>query len=160
MEITSTATLVIAAPALVTASATSVITITTTTEITSTVTLVIAALTLVIASAASVITTTTMAVLAVAVQQLTAIPAAVTMSAVKTSVTNVITIMMDGGRRPEQVEAGVSTLETLGDQMGVPEAVVQSILMLENNICLKITIKNIKLGIKLFLKLFNVELCV
>merc|ERR1712172_473932 len=120
---------------------------------TSTVTLVIAALTLVIASAASVITTTTtMAVLAVAVQPLIAIPAAVTMSAVKTSVTSVITIMMVGGRRLEQVEAGVSTLETLGDQMGVPEAVVQSILMLENNICLQITIKNIKLGIKLFQK--------
>merc|ERR1712203_559973 len=104
------------------------------TEITSTVTLVIAALTLVIVSAASVITTTTMAVLAVAVQPLTAIPAAVTMSAVKTSVTSVITIMMVGGRLLEQVEAGVSTLETLGAQMGVkivPEAVVQSILMLE-----------------------------
>merc|ERR1712037_1016866 len=126
----SIATLVIAAPTLVTASAASVITITTeTTEITLTVTLVIAALTLVIASAASVITT--MAVLAVAVQPLTVIHAAVTMSAVKTSVTSVITIMMVGGRCPEQVEAGVSTLETLGDQMGVPEAVVQSILMLE-----------------------------
>ena len=104
------------------------------------------------------ITITTMAVLAVAVQPLTAIPAAVHMSAVKTSVTSVITIMMVGGRHLEQVEAGVSTLETLGDQMGVPEAVVQSILMLENNICLQITIKNIKLGIKLFLKLLNVEL--
>ena len=156
-EITSTATLVIVAPALVTASATSVITITTT-EIMSTVTHVIAALTLVIVSAASVIITITMEVLAVAVQPLTAIPAAVTMSAVKTSVTSVITIMMVGGRHLEQVEAGVSTLETLGDQMGVPEAVVQSILMLENNICLQITIKNIKLGIKLFLKLLNVEL--
>jgi hypothetical protein len=155
-EITSTATLVIVAPALVTASATSVIT--TTTEITSTVTLVIAALTLVIVSAASVITTITMAVLAVAVQPLTAIPAAVTMSAVKTSVTSVITIMMVGGRHLEQVEAGVSTLETLGDQMGVLEAVVQSILMLENNICLQITIKKYKTWIKLFLKLLNVEL--
>merc|ERR1712051_275523 len=143
-------------PTLVTASVTSVITITTT-EITSTVTLVMGALTLVIASAASVITTTTMAVLAVVVQPLTAIPAAVPTSAVKTSVTSVITIMMDGGRRPEQVEAGVSTLETLGDQMGVPETVVQSILVLENNICLQITIKNIILGIKLFLKLLNVE---
>merc|ERR1712210_238204 len=139
-EITSTVTLVIVAPTLVIASVTSVITITTT-EITSTVTLVIAALTLVIASAASVITITTMAVLAVAVQLLTAIPAAVPMSAVKTSVTSVITIMMVGGRRPEQVEAGVSTLETLGAQMEVPEAVVQSVLMLENNICLQITIK-------------------
>merc|ERR1712037_116663 len=112
----------------------------------STATLVIAAPALVTASATSVITITTMAVLAVAVQLLTAIPAAVTMSAVKTSVTSVITIMMVGGRRPEQVEAGVSTLETLGAQMEVPEAVVQSILMLENNICLQITIKNIKLG--------------
>merc|ERR1712083_1043127 len=105
--------------------------VTTTTEITSIVTLVIAALTLVIVSAASVITTTTMAVLAVAVQPLTAIPAAAPTSAVKTSV---ITIMMAGGRHLEQVEAGVSTLETLGAQMGVkivPEAVVQSILMLE-----------------------------
>ena len=75
-----------------------------------------------------------MAVLGVAVQPLTAIPAAVPTSAVKTSVTSVITIMMVGGRRLEQVEAGVSTLETLGAQMGVkivPEAVVQSILMLE-----------------------------
>merc|ERR1712051_983203 len=132
-------------PTLVTASAISVITITTT-EITSTVTLVIAALTLVIASAASVITITTMAVLAVAVQRLTAIHAAVPTSAVKTSVTSVITIMMVGGRRLEQVEVGVSTLETLGAQMEVPEAVVQSILMLENNICLQITIKNIELG--------------
>ena len=133
-EITSIATLVIVAPTLVTVSATSVITITTTTEITSIVTLVIAALTLVIVSAASVITTITMAVLAVAVQPLTAIPAAVPTSAVKTSVTSVITIMMVGGRHLEQVEAGVSMLETLGAQMGVkivPEAVVQSILMLE-----------------------------
>ena len=156
-EITSTATLVIVAPALVIASATSVITITTM-EITSTVTHVIAALTLVIVSAASVIITITMEVLAVAVQPLTAIPAAVPTSAVKTSVTSVITIMMVGGRRLEQVEAGVSTLETLGDQMGVPEAVVQSTLMLENNICLQITIKKYKTWIKLFLKLLNVEL--
>merc|ERR1712083_469280 len=126
-EIMSIATLVIVAPTLVTVSATSVITITTTTEITSTVTLVIV-------SAASVITTITMAVLAGAVQPLTAIPAAVPTSAVKTSVTSVITIMMVGGRHLEQVEAGVSTLETLGAQMGVkivPEAVVQLILMLE-----------------------------
>ena len=151
-------TLAIVAPALLVITSVTSVTITTTTEITSIATLVIAAPALVTASATSVITITTMAVLAVAVQPLTAIPAAVTMSAVKTSVTSVITIMMVGGRRPEQVEAGVSTLETLGDQMGVQEAVVQSILMLENNICLQITIKNIKLGIKLFLKLLNVEL--
>ena len=127
-------TLVIVAPALLVITSVTSVTITTTTEITSTVTLVIAALTLVIVSAASVITTITMAVLAVAVQPLTAIPAAVPTSAVKTSVTSVITIMMVGGRHLEQVEAGVSTLETLGAQMGVkivPEAVVQSILMLE-----------------------------
>merc|ERR1712008_254458 len=141
-EITSIATLVIVAPALVTASATSVITITT--EIMSAVTLVIVAPALVTASAASVITTTTtMADMAVAVQPLTAIPAAVPLSAVKTNVTSVITIMMVGGRHLEQVEAGVLTLETLGDQMGVkivPEAVVQSILMLEDYLSLKCVI--------------------
>merc|ERR1711956_207936 len=95
-----------------------------------------------------------MGAVAVVVQPLTAIPAAVPTSAVKTSVTSVITIMMVGERHLEQVEAGVSTLETLGDQMGVkivPEAVVQSILMLEDYLfiemcdlfCLQITIKSV-----------------
>merc|ERR1712008_297279 len=131
------------------------------TEITSAVTLVIVAPALVTASAASVITTTTtMADMAVAVLPLTAIPAAVPMSAVKTNVTSVITIMMVGGRHLEQVEAGVLTLETPGDQMGVkivPEAVVQSILMLEDYLfiemcdlfCLQITIKSVTCYMKL-----------
>merc|ERR1712008_412782 len=110
-------------------------------------------------SAASVITTTTMSDMAVAVQPLTAIPAAVPLSAVKTNVTSVITIMMVGGRHLEQVEAGVLMLETLGDQMGVkivPEAAVQSILMLEDYLfiemcelfCLQITIKSVTCFIK------------
>merc|ERR1712008_514614 len=124
-------------------------------EITSAVTLVIVAPALVTASAPSVITTTTMADMAEAVQPLTAIPAAVPLSAVKTNVTSVITIMMVGGRHLEQEEAGGLTLETLGVKI-VPEAVVQSILMLEDYLfiemcdlfCLQITIKSVTCFIK------------
>ena len=163
-ETTLIVTLVIVAPALLAITSVTSVPITMetteTTEITSAVTLVIVAPALVTASAASVITTTTMADMAVAVQPLTAIPAAVPLSAVKTNVTSVITIMMVGGRHLEQVEAGVLTLETLGDQMGVkivPEAVVQSILMLEIYVflemcelfCLQITIKSVTCFIKL-----------
>merc|ERR1712008_260458 len=124
-------------------------------EIMSAVTLVIVAPALVRASAASVITTTTMADMAGAGQPLTVIPAAVPLSAVKSNVTSVITIMMVGGRHLEQVEAGVLTLETLGVKI-VPEAVVQSILMLEGYLfiemcdlfCLQITIKSVTCFIK------------